>query len=602
LAQSDLDRVLIFHDATKHHPHRYAKSLGYLDWENQPDPFRRYGGAPLIPLTLGARPDEPAYDDIFRAGDVPAAPLDRRSISEFFECSLGLSAWKSYKTSTWALRCNPSSGNLHPTEAYLICGPIAGIADDGGVFHYAPKENGLELRHRFDAALWKPVLSPALGDAFLVGLSSVFWREAWKYGERAFRYCQHDVGHAIAALRVAAAMLGWRMWLIDIGDAELARLLGLDRVNRGPRVEWEHAEALVLVTTTSGGDPLRGIEPPRARPAPSGVGSDQASTDSESRLSQSSGSGPRLSIATDTVEELTRGDWHGMPNRLSGEHVAWDIIEMVADATLKPAPAPQRNAASRGVEGIGLGSGVDRKDPCTERTAREIVLRRRSATDFDGRTGLPGSDFFRMMRRLVPVENGGAIPWDTIGWSPRIHLLMFIHLVEGLRPGLYALVRDRSRVKALRSATKPEFEWARPAGCPDDLDLYFLLEADCRRAAAQLSLGQAIGGDSAFSFGMIAEFEESLNEFGPWFYRRLFWEAGMVGQTLYLEAEAAAIRNENNLRATGIGAYFDDAVHDVFGLTGHAFQDLYHFTIGGAVEDPRLATKPPYDEVITQRR
>ena len=44
--------------------------------------------------------------------------------------------------------------------------------------------------------------------AFLLGLSSVYWREAWKYGERAFRYCQHDAGHAIGTVRIAAAGLG----------------------------------------------------------------------------------------------------------------------------------------------------------------------------------------------------------------------------------------------------------------------------------------------------------------------------------------------------------------------------------------------------------
>jgi len=76
--------------------------------------------------------------------------------------------------------------------------------------------------------------------------------------------------------------------------------------------------------------------------------------------------------------------------------------------------------------------------------------------------------------------------------------------------------------------------------------------------------------------------------FSPWFYRRLFWEAGLVGQVLYLEAEAAG------LRGTGIGAYFDDAVHDAVGLSGRRFQSLYHFTVGGPLEDPRLATEAPY--------
>ena len=52
--------------------------------------------------------------------------------------SLGLSAWKRYRSSRWALRVNPSSGNLHPTESYLI--------RDGRVFHYAPLEHALEER------------------------------------------------------------------------------------------------------------------------------------------------------------------------------------------------------------------------------------------------------------------------------------------------------------------------------------------------------------------------------------------------------------------------------------------------------------------------
>ena len=63
----------------------------------------------------------------------------------------------------------------------------------------------------------------------------------------------------------------------------------------------------------------------------------------------------------------------------------------------------------------------------------------------------------------------------------------------------------------------------------------------------------------------------------------------MVGQVLYLEAEAAGIR------ATGIGCFFDDPVHRVFGIKERSFQSLYHFTAGGPVEDPRLTTLPPYE-------
>jgi hypothetical protein len=62
----------------------------------------------------------------------------------------------------------------------------------------------------------------------------------------------------------------------------------------------------------------------------------------------------------------------------------------------------------------------------------------------------------------------------------------------------------------------------------------------------------------------------------------------MIGQVLYLEAEAF------NLRGTGIGCFYDDVVHAALGLRGRAFQSLYHFAIGGPVEDRRLTTLPAY--------
>jgi hypothetical protein len=78
-------------------------------------------------------------------------------------------------------------------------------------------------------------------------------------------------------------------------------------------------------------------------------------------------------------------------------------------------------------------------------------------------------------------------------------------------------------------------------------------------------------------------------------YRRLFWEAGLIGQVLNLEAETAGVR------ATGIGCFFDDPVHQVFGLEGLAFQSLYHFTVGGAVDDLRPTTLAPYPAVASLR-
>ncbi|MDQ1390338.1 MAG: hypothetical protein QOF56_3792, partial [Acidobacteriaceae bacterium] len=130
--------------------------------------------------------------------------------------------------------------------------------------------------------------------------------------------------------------------------------------------------------------------------------------------------------------------------------------------------------------------------------------------------------------------------------------------------------------------------WRRPPSCPRGLPLYLLKEGDCRALAASVSCGQDIAGDGAFSLGMIADYMDSLVTYGAAFYRNLFWEAGLVGQVLYLEAEEASIRS------TGIGCYFDDPVHEVFGVSSHDWQSFYHFTVGGPVEDKRLTTLPAY--------
>ena len=88
----------------------------------------------------------------------------------------------------------------------------------------------------------------------------------------------------------------------------------------------------------------------------------------------------------------------------------------------------------------------------------------------------------------------------------------------------------------------------------------------------------------------LAEFEQPLKTYGSWFYRRLYWECGVIGQLLYLEAEAYGIQS------TGIGCFFDDPVHELLGLRDRSYQSLYHFTVGGAVIDTRLTTLLPYAE------
>ena len=102
--------------------------------------------------------------------------------------------------------------------------------------------------------------------------------------------------------------------------------------------------------------------------------------------------------------------------------------------------------------------------------------------------------------------------------------------------------------------------------------------------------------DGVFSAGMLVAFDEALSAAGPRMYSRLFWETGVIGQVLYLEAEAARIQ------ATGIGCFHDDEVHRILGINDHSWQSLYHFTMGGAVEDQRIQSLDAYWHLTDNRR
>jgi SagB-type dehydrogenase family enzyme len=568
---SDGDRVIRYHMQTKHHFHRYARSLGYLDWASQPDPFRRFEGAPLIALPL-LKPDEvpqsPAYDAIYQQGAVACQPVSMHSLSRFLELSLALSAWKTSGGEKWALRSNPSSGNLHPTEGYLVLPQRDGLDLQPGLYHYAPKEHGLEWRAAFLAEVLARLLSPFPPSAFLFGLASIHWREAWKYGERAFRYCNHDVGHAIGAARIASASLGWNMVLLDgVEQDTIALLLGTHRADDFAAVEPEHPDCLAVIW-----------------PIDAAKGEESGAENSQKEIP--------LFLDAALVKVLANAPWYGKANRLSGEHeVHWDAIDAVAAASWKSGVDEQTLLLT---PSVNVKSEACHVPPSIPRpiSASQIIRQRRSAVSFDGQTWISAATFYRLLQRLVPcaerVPLARPVPWDVWPYDPAIHLVIFVHRVEGLTPGMYILIRDRAKLPLVQQSLNQAFVWTQSPGCPENLACYQLMAGDMRSIAAQLSCHQAIAADSAFSLGMLAEFDGRLRQAGAWFYPRLFWEAGLLGQVLYLEAEAAGVRG------TGIGCFFDDPMHDMLGIQGMPLQSLYHFTIGGAVEDLRLMTLSAY--------
>jgi SagB-type dehydrogenase family enzyme len=536
MSDSSARTILRYHEETKHRLDRYARSLGYLDWNNQPDPFRVYEGARIVPLPLLSQDPADRHFALYE-GARRSAPLTLPNVAGFLELSMGLSAWKATSGTRWALRMNPSSGNLHPTEVHLVLPHMPTTAP--AVYHYAPLQHALELRTEIPEDLGRKTISHFGCEGFLAGLTSIFWRESWKYGERAFRYCNHDVGHALAALRFAANLFGWRVtYLSGLADEAVAAVLGLLKTPY-PSLDEEHPDLLCFVH-------------PNAHPKI-----------------------PRT-LPDEVLQAFERLTFNGRPNALSREHVNWEIIGRAAELSRKPTTPAEPPHLER-LPWIAAQE--------SRFSAARIIRQRRSATDFDRRQGISCDHFLAMLDKTRPREN--AAPFDIGLGEPSLHLLIFVHQVDGLRAGLYFFSRNDRDLSDFRGLTRDTFRWEpiRP-----EFPLFLLEPGNFRQTAAMVSCHQDICGSSAFSLGMLARFGDTLRR-EPFRYRHLFWESGMIGQVLYLEAEA------HGVRGTGIGCYFDDEVHDLLGLADDRYQSLYHFTVGHPLDDPRLATHPPYSHL-----
>jgi len=546
--KDELEIVRCYHEATKHRTSSYAPSPGFLDWDSQPNPFRRFSGAPLIPLPLVDGAGKCTYDDLYapQARHPDACDLD--ALGLFFELAFGLSAWKTTGYDRWSLRNNPSSGNLHPTEAYLLLWQSDDDRLKPGLYHYAPHEHALERRACLSQEVARSIALTEPKAFAAIGLSSIIWREEWKYGARAYRYCQHDVGHALAGAQYSAGLNGWHLTLDpSVSDDQTSACLGLNRHGDFHNTESEHPDLIAVLSSEAGA------------------------------------LAPSWNAIADAL-----ADWTGAANRLSAEHVAWPQIAKVLPAVFKP---PHDKAEPGEMPRRAEASPVRQfQQPCSI-DASHIIRRRRSAQRMDGKTGIPQPDFERLLARTLPSNR--QLPFNGFPYPPAINLLIFVHAVAGLEPGLYLLKRTPDRWQAFLEHCGQELQAVDALNDPGVALYTFGSSSSVRKIASQVSCYQGLGGRGAFSLAMIADFQNVLETDGAWAYRRLHWEAGLIGQLLYLEAEASG------LRGTGIGCFFDDEVHKLLGggaieTEQGAWQSLYHFAVGTALDDSRLTTEPAY--------
>lgn len=566
---AELEAILAYHQASKHNFKAYAPGPHRLDLPLKPDPFLNYHGTRLLNLEIWS--DEqtkaeifPAYEQAFSPEKLKPSELNAKSISRLFFDSFAISDWKKADGTKWALRVNPSSGNLHPTEVYLLSGPVKGLLKNPSVCHYAPLPHALELRSVFSPKTWELLSSGFPEGTFFVGLSSIFWRVSWKYGLRAFRYAQHDIGHAIAALTFAAAGLGWKTsLLVDMGSEEIATLLGISG-EKGPE---KQEPACLLAVYPAGKTCTKGR------------------------------------ISSGVIPAFKNLSWEGVPNSLSPGHVEWVGIEKAVSAAQKkgtdylekreelkeePNEEPKEELKSniQAAPSLKTSSFRNLSDLDTV-PLRGVIRGRRSAIEMNNSAYLKKETFYAMLQRTLPENNP---IFNSLAFGSFTHLLLFVNRVKDLLPGLYIFLRKPEEKERFKAAIRPDFLWEKPKNCPADLEFYLLMEETLHSFAAQLSCAQRKAADACFTACMLSEFKEPLNRFGAWIYPYLFWECGILGQLLYLEAEAYG------LRGCGIGCFFDDPLHDAIGLKGLEFQDLYHFAVGYSLPEIGIITLPAYEK------
>jgi SagB-type dehydrogenase family enzyme len=539
---AELDRLFAYHERTKHSWASVRAGPHGLDWDNQPNPFRTYDGVERVEFARGGELKAVgtraaliggAGSSGSAANSAASVPFDRESLGRILWYSLAISRWKQVRGTEfrYSLRVNPSSGNLHPTECHVAL-PRCGGDLEAGLFHYRALDHRFERRGRGDAIgalLAAANVAPIPETRALVAFTSIFWREAWKYRSRAYRYCLLDLGHALVSLAAAAATFGLR-----------ASALG-----------WFDDEAVARALAIEGGDerPLLLV-----------------------RLDAVNGSATSASARESSGPLVHSG---GTPNRLSEDENHHPLLlgmhqstELEAPLPECPKPAPRAPSSSSesssepGAIAIDLDEMAAAHAALADESLAVTTRRRRSAIDHDpDRSTMTRAEFAALLAALrSDVGDEWRADWrGNLNGGPGEHfvfLYIYVHRVSGLSPGLYRFEPERGLLQ--------------------------LRTGDFRAQAARLSLEQTLAGNATFAVSMVGDLERAASTFGCRAYRFVYTEAGVFGQRLYLAAESLGFQS------TGIGAFYDDEVHRFLGLEGRARQVVYHFAAGHAAVDDRL--------------
>lgn len=481
MSNQDIEAAWNYHEATK---------LAYINLRTKPPLYKSYPSLPVVDLPSDLPPiDVPASEAVAMGGSGPRAgegatstALDLTALAQILFFSAGLVHKLVLPVAGEVhYRAASSAGALYPIEVYLVCRDLPGL--DAGVYHFSPADFTLaQLR----AGDFRAELTAAAGENQDVGsapatlvFTANFWRSAWKYRARGYRYCFWDCGTILANLLAVCSGLGLPAQVVaGFVDQRVDRLVGIQS-------DEEASVCLVAIGAGSQAQP----PPPSGRITP--------------QVIPSTGGGSEK-IAYPEADRL-----HTASCLVSGTEVtAWRQQGGAPDAFRKSQAPPGGSARSphpfTGEIGGEIGTGeipldqVIRSRGSTRRFARQAISR-------------------TQLERVLHSSTAG-VPWDFLG-TPGASLVdtyLIVNAVDGVPSGAYYLNR----------ATR-------------GLDL--LREGAFRQEAGHLCFEQALGADASAIAYFMADLGKILPLYGNRGYRTAQLEAGVVGGNMYLCAHSLGL-------------------------------------------------------------
>jgi SagB-type dehydrogenase family enzyme len=401
----NVEAALSYHNATKHSYASVRANSHFLDFANQPLPFKIY--PTLEPLRLPGEMNQTGVAALSAiAASVPSETIaspDLKAVAQLLYLSAGITRQRRYSGGEIYFRAAACTGALYEVELYLVCGDLTDL--EAGVYHFAPAEFGLRQLRPGD---YRGILveatanEPAIARAPLtIVCTCTYWRNAWKYQARTYRHFGWDNGTLLANLLAVATALGLPAKVVcGFVDATVNQLLDVDS-------QREVAFSLV---------PLGHVSriPPHSPKTISPLGLET------------------VPLSRHEVDYPLMRDIH----RASSLHSTEEVAVWRGGITPTDFPAP-----------AGLVVPLQPlPDDQSRDSIEQVILRRGSSRKFD-RTPITLAQLSTMLERATRSLPADFV--DPVGVQLN-DLYLIVHAVEGLDPGAYIFHRDRGLLECLK--------------------------------------------------------------------------------------------------------------------------------------------------------